>query len=107
MKPKTKALRRAYIGRNRKEERQVYHKNNRVYTGKKNIGSGHRAGEGWGESKNIDPESPIRVYSVRGRSPSFDQGVRNYKTKAHNRALTNKKIDKFFNNDKINAFFNK
>jgi len=36
-------------------------------------GSGHRAGEDWGDKKNIDPESPQRRYSKN--SPSFDEGV--------------------------------
>jgi hypothetical protein len=96
---KSKALKRAYIGRKRSEEKQVYHKNNRVYRGKGPRGSGHQAGEGWGEAKKIDPNSPIRVYSKRGRSPSFDQGVRNYKVKAHNKALSEKKVDRFFNKE--------
>lgn len=90
-KVKSKAL-----GRYRKEEKQVYHRKGKVYKGKGARGSGHVAGEDWGETKKIDPESSVRVYSKRGRSPSFDQGVRNYKTKAHNKALTNKRIDKFF-----------
>lgn len=94
---KSKALKRAYIGRTRHEEKQVYHRKGRVYTGRGSKGSGHQAGEGWGEAKNIDPDSTERVYSKRGRSPSFDQGVRNYKIKAHNKALTEKKIDRFFN----------
>ena len=98
---KTKALRN-YIGRKRSEEKQVYHKNHRVV---KSGGSGHRAGEGWGEAKNIDPNSPTRVYSKRGRSPSFDQGVRNYKVKAHNKALSEKKVTRFFNEDKLKEFF--
>jgi hypothetical protein len=97
MTSKSKALKkRKYIGRKRTEEKQVYHKNHKVYKGKGPKGSGHRAGEGWGESKKIDPDSPERVYSKKGRSPSFDQGVRNYKVKAHNKALTNAKIDRFF-----------
>lgn len=95
MKAKHKALKK-YIGRYRKAEKQVYHRKHRVYTGKGPKGSGHQAGEGWGEAKQIDPNSPTRVYSKRGRSPSFDQGVRNYKTKAHNKALTEAKLDRFF-----------
>ena len=97
-KAKSKALeRKKYIGRKRSEEKQVYHKNHRVYTGRGPKGSGHRAGEGWGEAKKIDPKSTQRVYSKRGRSPSFDQGVRNYKVRAFNKALTEAKIDRFFN----------
>lgn len=97
MKARTKALNKYKTqGRIRREEKQVYHRNHRVYTGKGPKGSGHQAGESWGESKKIDPESKERVYSKRGRSPSFDQGVRNYKTKAHNKALSEAKISKFF-----------
>lgn len=36
-------------------------------------GSGHRAGEAWGDAKNIDPNSPQRRYGKN--SPSFDEGV--------------------------------
>lgn len=36
-------------------------------------GSGHRAGERWGDAKQIDPNSPTRKYSKN--SPSFDEGV--------------------------------
>lgn len=36
-------------------------------------GSGHRAGEAWGDAKDIDPTSPVRKYSKN--SPSFDEGV--------------------------------
>jgi hypothetical protein len=85
----------------RKEEKQVYHKNNRVYRGNGPKGSGHQAGESWGEAKKIDPESKVRVYSKRGRSPSFDQGVRNYKQKAYNKALSEAKVTQFFNKEKI------
>lgn len=98
MSSKSKALKTYKTkGRFRKEEKQVYHRKGKVYTGKGSRGSGHQAGEGWGESKKIDPESKERVYSKKGRSPSFDQGVRNYKSKAHNKALSEAKIDKFFN----------
>ena len=104
---KTTALeKRRYIGRSKKEEKQVYHKNHKVYKGKGNKGSGHQAGEGWGESKKIDPESPTRVYSKKGRSPSFDQGVRNYKTKAHNKALTEAKVGRFFNEGEMKSIKN-
>ncbi len=91
MKSKQKAL--ARYGRVRRETKQVYHKNHKVNK-KPPLGSGHRAGEGWGEKKDIDPESPVRKYSKR--SPSFDQGVDNYKRRAHNKALTEAKINKFF-----------
>lgn len=46
-------------------------------------GSGHRAGEAWGDQKNINPESPVTKYSKN--SPSFDEGV--YLSKAKRRAL--------------------
>lgn len=36
-------------------------------------GSGHRAGEDWGDRKEIDPSSRVRKYSKN--SPSFDEGV--------------------------------
>ncbi len=36
-------------------------------------GSGHRAGEQWGDNKQIDPESRTTKYSKN--SPSFDEGV--------------------------------
>lgn len=92
--PRARALRLATYGKVRKIGKQVYHRNHKVYRGRGPKGSGHQAGEGWGEKKKIDPNSPIRKYSKN--SPSFDQGVNNYKVGAHNRALTNAKIDKFF-----------
>lgn len=36
-------------------------------------GSGHAAGENWGDKKEINPESQQRRYSKN--SPSFDEGV--------------------------------
>lgn len=39
----------------------------------KDGGSGHRAGEKWGDDKEIDPESTNTKYSKN--SPSFDEGV--------------------------------
>lgn len=36
-------------------------------------GSGHRAGEAWGNAKGIDPDSRTTRYSKN--SPSFDEGV--------------------------------
>ncbi len=42
-------------------------------------GSGHRAGEAWGDAKDIDPNSQIRKYSKN--SPSFDEGVKLSKAK--------------------------
>lgn len=50
-----------------------------------NGGSGHKAGEAWGDAKDIDPNSPIRRYSKN--SPSFDEGVYMSKKK---RAMANK-----------------
>lgn len=46
-------------------------------------GSGHRAGEAWGDKKQIDPSSRVTKYSKN--SPSFDEGV--YLSKAKRRAL--------------------
>lgn len=43
-------------------------------------GSGHRAGERWGEEKGIDPDSTNTKYSKN--SPSFDEGVYKYKSLA-------------------------
>lgn len=36
-------------------------------------GLGHKAGENWGDAKDIDPTSPVTKYSKN--SPSFDEGV--------------------------------
>lgn len=58
-------------------------------------GSGHAAGESWGDRKEIDPSSKVRKYSKN--SPSFDEGVRNYKTRKYNQAISEAKVDKFFN----------
>lgn len=90
---KKNALHKAKYGKLRKIGKQIYHRNNRVYTGKGPKGSGHQAGESWGEQKQIDPNSTTRKYSKR--SPSFDQGVNNYKVRAHNKAISNAKLDKF------------
>lgn len=53
-------------------------------------GLGHKAGEEWGEKKQIDPNSRVRKYSKN--SPSFDEGVYQYKqrAKAMKQALSNK-----------------
>lgn len=51
-------------------------------------GLGHKAGEGWGEKKQIDPESKVRKYSKN--SPSFDEGVFKYKQEAKSKALSSK-----------------
>lgn len=48
-------------------------------------GSGHTAGEDWGKKKGIDPNSTVKRYSKN--SPSFDEGVHQYKASAKNRAL--------------------
>lgn len=50
-------------------------------------GLGHKAGENWGESKGIDPNSKATKYSKN--SPSFDEGVYQYKTQARSKALSN------------------
>lgn len=42
-------------------------------------GEGHRAGENWGDAKDIDPTSMQRRYSKN--SPSFDEGVYSSKQK--------------------------
>ena len=49
-----------------------------TYRGKGKLrGSGHAAGREWGEKKGIDPTSRVRKYSKN--SPSFDEGVWQYK----------------------------
>lgn len=40
-------------------------------------GEGHAAGRNWGAKKGIDPNSRVRKYSKN--SPSFDEGVKEYK----------------------------
>ncbi len=87
----------------KKPEKQVYHKNNKVYRGNGPKGSGHQAGESWGEAKKIDPDSRERKYSKN--SPSFDQGVRNYKQRAYNKALSEAKVTQYFNKEKIKQAF--
>lgn len=52
-------------------------------------GEGHRAGEAWGKSKGIDPES--RVWRYSKNSPSFDEGVHQYKEFAMEKALNKAK----------------
>jgi hypothetical protein len=51
-------------------------------------GSGHRAGEKWGLEKEIDPDSTVRRYGKN--SPSFDEGVYQYKQSAKAKALIEK-----------------
>lgn len=47
---------------------------NFTYVGKGKLrGSGHKAGEEWGDRKDINPTSPTTKYSKN--SPSFDEGV--------------------------------
>ena len=53
-------------------------------------GSGHLAGEKWGDEKEIDPMSRVRKYSKN--SPSFDEGV--YKSKEKRREVS-KSINNF------------
>ena len=49
-----------------------------TYRGKGKLkGSGHAAGREWGENKGIDPSSQVKKYSKN--SPSFDEGVWQYK----------------------------
>jgi len=43
----------------------------------RNGGLGHRAGEEWGRKKQINPDSTVTKYSKN--SPSFDEGVYQYK----------------------------
>lgn len=58
-----------------------------TYRGKGSLrGSGHAAGQKWGETKEIDPTSTTRKYSKN--SPSFDEGVWQYKQSAKSKALT-------------------
>lgn len=54
--------------------------------GKMIYGLGHKAGEMWGAAKRIDPESKATKYSKN--SPSFDEGVHNYKISAKGKALS-------------------
>ncbi len=51
-------------------------------------GEGHRAGERWGNKKEIDPNSRVTRYSKN--SPSFDEGVYQYKQGAKAKALLSK-----------------
>jgi len=51
------------------------------------FGLGHKAGEEWGAKKEIDPKSQVKKYSKN--SPSFDEGVYQYKSKQ--KALQNNK----------------
>ncbi len=60
-----------------------------TYRGKGALrGSGHKAGENWGDKKQIDPDSRITKYSKN--SPSFDEGVLKYKMTAKQKALQSK-----------------
>ena len=45
-----------------------------------------KAGRNWGEDKKIDPESMVTKYSKN--SPSFDEGVHQFKESAKAKALT-------------------
>lgn len=63
-----------------------------TYRGKGKLkGSGHRAGERWGDAKDIDPTSRVRKYSKN--SPSFDEGV--LLSKAKRKALEQLKTIKY------------
>lgn len=60
-----------------------------TYRGKGKLrGSGHAAGREWGERKGIDPTSQVKRYSKN--SPSFDEGVWQYKQSSHEKALSKK-----------------
>lgn len=52
-------------------------------------GSGHEAGRKWAAEKQIDPNSRNTRYSKN--SPSFDEGVFEYKQSRKSQALSNKK----------------
>jgi len=57
-----------------------------TYRGKgKYRGSGHAAGQQWAERKGIDPSSTVKRYSKN--SPSFDEGVWQYKAAAKDKSL--------------------
>lgn len=102
MKSKSQALK-GYKGRDKISHRTYSHKTslNRfkktgkfTYVGTKIggkviYGLGHKAGENWGASKGIDPNSQVRKYSKN--SPSFDEGVYKYKQSAKTKALENHK----------------
>lgn len=61
-------------------------------------GSGHRAGEEWGDRKQIDPESHVRRYSKN--SPSFDEGVYISKSKRKMREHYSKAMSDAINSKK-------
>ncbi len=97
MTPKLKALK-GYKGRDpighRKGNIETQHRRFKrgtlTYRGKGTLrGSGHQAGERWGSQKEIDPTSETKKYSKN--SPSFDEGVWQYKQRAKQKALINKK----------------
>lgn len=66
-------------------------------------GLGHKAGEEWGERKGISPSSGVRKYSKN--SPSFDEGVYQYKQKAKTQALERMKSER--TQKVVNEFFKK
>lgn len=98
MSIKSKALR-GYKGRDKISHRTYSRKtslNRFKKTGKFNYvgtkvgnktvyGLGHKAGENWGATKEIDPNSQVKKYSKN--SPSFDEGVYKYKQSAKAKAL--------------------
>lgn len=60
-----------------------------TYRGKGKLrGSGHAAGRDWGEKKGIDPSSRTLKYS--NNSPSFDEGVWQYKQRKQGEASERK-----------------
>lgn len=93
MKSKSKALR-GYTKRDAISHRKYNFKTSVRRFGKSGIflnkgnGSGHIAGEKWAEAKHIDPDSEGEKYSKN--SPSFDEGVYQYKQSAKSKALLGK-----------------
>lgn len=104
IKSKTKALKKVGYARRDSISHRTYNRKTSLArfqkTGKFNYvgtrkggkiiyGLGHAAGENWGEAKQIDPESKVQKYGKN--SPSFSEGVYNYKQKAKAKALLNNK----------------
>lgn len=77
MKSKSRAIKRVLFSRKATTKGFTYRgtkKGGRVV-----YGLGHRAGEEWGDKKDINPDSLTRKYSKN--SPSFDEGVKLSKAK--------------------------
>lgn len=77
-----------YLRKGYKWSKSISYRKKTGYFKTVNRGEGHTAGHNWGQEKNIDPTSQARRYSKN--SPSFDEGVWEYKRKARERALQNK-----------------